>query len=113
IQLRNLALRLVKARGIWERSHGGPHLLMFREGANGLVIGYRTPFQRVPPPSALAKYVAALNCKASFGNLPYGLDVWRKYKVLNIEWSDDGCVDLVSYRSGQWERELKRLCCTI
>jgi hypothetical protein len=41
-------------------------------------------------------------------NLPYGLDVWRGGKKLNIEWSDAGQVVVVSYKAGDWERELER-----
>jgi hypothetical protein len=40
--------------------------------------------------------------------LPYGRDIWctNKGKVLGIEWADDGRVGLVSYKPGDWERDL-------
>lgn len=109
IHLRNLALKLIKARGTWVPMSGGPRLLTFDDVLSGLSICYRTPFQRVPQPPEYVKYFAALNGYARSRNLPYGLDVWWNKTVLNVEWSDDGRLDVVSYRAGQWERDLERL----
>jgi hypothetical protein len=43
--------------------------------------------------------------------LPHGLSVWaslrgKRCKVLNIEWSDSGTTELISFRRGGWEDEL-------
>jgi len=38
--------------------------------------------------------------------LPYGLDIWAPKKVMNIEWSDQGELAIVSFRRGAWEDEL-------
>jgi hypothetical protein len=56
------------------------------------------------------KYVAALRGWECPKNLPYGLDIWWNNKVLNVEWSDDGRTDVVSYKPGRWESELERIC---
>jgi hypothetical protein len=64
---------------------------------NHLYISYRA----VPYPGAHP---------ALSRNLPYGLDIWWNNKVLNIEWSDGGRINVVSYKPGQWERELERAC---
>ncbi len=109
IQLRNLALELITARGTWVPMSGGSHLLAFDDALSGLSISCRTPFHHVPQPPEYVKYVAAPDGYTRSRNLPYGLDVWWNNKVLNIEWSDDGRVDVVSYRAGQWERDLERL----
>jgi hypothetical protein len=99
VQLRDLALRVIKARGTWPSFGGGPRLLTFNDvGLSGLSISYRTPFQRLPPPPEFLKYLAARDGKTASKNLPYGLDVWQDRKVLNVEWSDNGRVDVVATR---------------
>ncbi len=40
-------------------------------------------------------------------SLDYGLDIWfDDKKVLNIEWVDSERVCLISFRRGDWEREV-------
>jgi hypothetical protein len=34
------------------------------------------------------------------------LDVWCGSEVLNIEWTDDGAIEVVSYQPGDWEGRL-------
>lgn len=113
IELRDMALSVVKARGAMEGTRDGPNLLTFRDdGPAGIIILYRTPFQRLPfdPPPALAHYLAAQAGKPPPGNMPFGLDICAPKKVLNIEWAEgDRCVNMVSYKPGQWERELEKL----
>jgi len=37
-------------------------------------------------------------------NLPPGLDIWhRNKKVPNIQWSDGGEIEIISYKPGEWE----------
>jgi hypothetical protein len=51
------------------------------------------------------KYMLAQIGKVA--NLPYGLDVWvSKKKVMNIEWADDGRVELISFKPGDWQQRL-------
>jgi len=40
-------------------------------------------------------------------NLPYGVDLYwpGQGKVLNVQWDDDGNLDLVSFHRGEWEQE--------
>jgi hypothetical protein len=103
------ALSVVKARGAWQGAGRGPNLLMFHDG--NLRIAYRAPFQELPPPSgALMRKSMEL---MAYGlrppqNLPYGLDIWERGNVLNIEWSDND-VHVVSYKAGSWEQDLERL----
>lgn len=93
VELRDLALGVVKARGTMQPpSDGRPSVLAFSK--EGLTVFYRTPFQKLPEGNT---------------NLPYGLDIWHAGKVLNIEWADHGRVDVISYKRGPWERELEAL----
>ena len=42
-------------------------------------------------------------------NLDYGMEIWAHdlgHKVLNIEWDRNGCIDLVSFRRGEWEKRV-------
>jgi hypothetical protein len=71
-----------------------------------LSMMHRTPFQRLGETPDYAKYLATLYGSGRNYNLPYALDVWCGKKVLNIEWADDGRVELVSYKPGDWERGL-------
>jgi hypothetical protein len=69
-------------------------------GDDGLIILHTTPFQRLPQPTGVfIRYLAALHGLDPPENLPYGLDVWRGGKKLNIEWSDAGQVVVRSYKS--------------
>jgi hypothetical protein len=111
IELRDLALHIIHSRGTWEEipvRGGAPmRMLGFRDG--DLRILFRTPFQAIPAAPPLMQYVAAMLGRDPRINLLYGLDIWCKGKVLNIEWADDGALTVVSYKSGEWERELRRL----
>ena len=69
-------------------------------------IGYRTPFQRLLAESDLLRYQRAL--VGGKENLPYGLYIWHAHKkVLNVEWSDDGALEVISYHPGEWEQTLE------
>ena len=39
------------------------------------------------------------------GMLPYGLDVWRRQRVLSLAWDPDGRIEVVGFRPGVWEAE--------
>jgi len=107
IRLRDLALPVVK-RGAWEPNTGESvthiNILSYRDA--GFAIFYRMPSESVlesadktAPPQ-----------KPANGNLPYGLDIWFGEKVLNIEWADDGTVELRDYKPGRsWERRLSKV----
>jgi hypothetical protein len=98
VALRDLALLLVKKQGSWHQA-GPARLLMAEEG--DLMIAYRSPFQKVPPVSA------SVECGAK----PFAIDVWHNEKsVLFVEWDEEGATDVVSYRPGDWEHELKVWC---
>ena len=105
LRLRDAALHKVRTEGSFEVTNIG-HCLMWH--GEGLQISLRTPFNRIPPALEALKYEATLRGKR-VGNLPYGLDIWDLNgvgKVLNIEWSDNGEVDFVSFRRGDWEAKI-------
>jgi hypothetical protein len=94
IQLRDLTLLAIKTGGA--QACADINMAM-RERPNDLYIYYRTvPYLPAWVPSR---------------NLPYGLDIWSGNKVLNFEWSDDGRINVISYRPGEWESDLERACC--
>ena len=103
LQVRDAALKKVRAEGEWEETDIGP-MLMWK--GMRLTMSHRTPFNKLPHIPEHIKYFAA-KTGCSPGNLDYGLDIWfNDKKVLNIEWVDSERVDLVSFRRGDWEREV-------
>jgi len=104
IQLRDAALKVVKARGEW--CHSRPtRLLVFQHGE--LSVLYRTPFQRLPALSENDKYRMALHAGGPY--LPHGLAVGFKGKVLDVEWDDNDALRIGTYRPGKWELPLVAL----
>ena len=107
IELRDLALTVVRAHGSWQSL--GNKLRLLTYNSDDLRIALQTAFQLLPshvPP--LAKYLAAQRGMPSPVNLPYVIDVWDGGKVLSVQWADDGAVLVVSYKPGTWERDLER-----
>jgi hypothetical protein len=86
IELRDQALTVVKARGRMMPFAGGPPRLVYREGKGRrcFTIAYRM--------------LAKRGC--------YDLDVTTRTGLMKIEWSDEGRVDVVSYKRGVWESRL-------
>jgi hypothetical protein len=103
IALRDAALIVVKRAGAWEAAS---QIKLLTAHVGTLLIGYRTPFQRLPEAPEQMKYFAAQHGKPSPESWPYGLDVWAPKKVMCIEWDDQGNVLLLSLRHGEWEAEL-------
>ena len=119
IMIRDRAVQFAMAHGHWE-SIGTKRRIAAR--AWPLMLSYRTPFQRMFNASEEAKYWLALrNQKA---NLAYGLNIWFEgipdnllndpniecdftsdyvRKVLNVEWDNQGHVEILSFRRGRWE----------
>jgi hypothetical protein len=82
-------LRVIRRSGSSDNLDGGMKRLSAR--AKSLQISHR-----IPPVNDVYKW-----------NLPYGLDIWTpQKKVMNIEWDDEGNVELVSLHRGAWELEL-------
>ena len=111
IEIRNRVLKRLKSEGKFEQTNIGPVLCWATDGFSAT---YRTPFQKIPeshPDSDDAKYQIALlkQLLSRPVNLPYGLDLHAasvRGKVMNIEWDDNGHVEVVSFHRGEWERDL-------
>jgi hypothetical protein len=104
--LRDAALKLIKAFGQWEAVTLTTGELYFQTANVGLLrLSYRTPFQKLPRASERLRYLAAIRELEIPENLPYGLDFWSGKKVLNTEWNESE-TRIVSFRRGQWESEL-------
>jgi hypothetical protein len=102
--VRELALSILKTSGSWNRE-GSINLLEARW--DSLEIAHRTQFQPLPSETVGMGYMRAL-LKAK-ANLPYGLDIWyRKTKVMNIEGGNGDEFQIVSYRPGEWESQIRQ-----
>ena len=105
VKLRDAAIAIVRRCGTWETDRFGVIKIMgARTGAIRII--YRTPFQPITSDQSRQKYLGALYRIPLRKNLSYGLDIWAPKKVLNIEWSEQGKVELVSFRPGEWEAQL-------
>lgn len=99
IRIRNHAIGLIRSHcGQWDK-------FGYTTKIGDAIISYRTPFQKMPQPDEYSKYWCTVHGKRA-ENLPYGLDIHVKSKVMNIEWNDQGEVDIRSFRRGAWEEEL-------
>ena len=108
LELRDAALGLVRTKGTWVPVPvDGKELRFLMAEANGVRVMYRTPFQRVPDSPKSGIYAHAVAKQRARPDLPHALDVWAENeKVLNIQWSERGEVNLMSFQRGTWELKL-------
>lgn len=110
LQIRDAVLVLMRQYGRW-RQHackiGDKFIPSFDAKLEGMTISLRTPFSPMPGPSHEIRYMAALLGQKLVDH-PYGLDIWAPKKVMNLEWSDNDEVLVVSFRRGAWEDEIIR-----
>lgn len=101
IFVRDASLPLIRAHG----EPFGPGLIAWRSGEWSAI--YRTPFSRLnlcnPPVRNYREAVFAQQRRKVA--LPYGLDIFRARKVMNIEW-DDSSIELINFTSGSWDDDL-------
>lgn len=68
-------------------------------------VVHRAPFCDVP---GARQSQRAWLMREAFGQgkpvLSYRMDVWRGAKVMNLQWSGKGRLDLISFGSGSWEQ---------
>ena len=106
MELRHIAIAVVKARGRWHEMRSGPHLLIYHDEVSKLTITYRSPSRTLPGDAPTAVPHPGL---PSFRNLPYGIEVFQGRKMLNVEWADDGGMNILGYTPGSWEGDLSKL----
>ena len=101
IRLRDAALIKIRAEGT-----AGRNFVEWR-GDNGIVrMILRTPFQDWRRERDGKDYQDALAAQVA-NNLPYGLDIWTaEGKRLNMEWDDQGRVEVFGFRRGAWEQKV-------
>ena len=99
IELRDMALAVLKTQGQWQKVHNGARLLVFH---GALFIAHRA-FQKLPPVARQRK------TKRKPLARPYGLDIFAGGKVLRVQWDNDGHIHMEAYRPGEWEYELEKL----
>jgi hypothetical protein len=105
IQLRDRAMTMLK-EGNWH-DDGKGHRALIRE-TDDLRLAYAGPFQRWAEgmPEQMQHFAGA-NGKSE--PVPHMLSIWRKtpsQKVLNVTWSDDGRIELITFKRGDWETRL-------
>jgi hypothetical protein len=104
VELRDLALLVVKARGTWEESqHGGPRMLVFDD--HGLMIAYFEPSQILPNNMLLISRRWFL--------VPVSGNTKPKItQVLKVVWNEAD-VTVAAYKAGRWEEAIEKLAAEI
>ena len=107
--IRDHVVPLVQVRGQGHQygcaGQSGPlHLTTWECGQFRFVL--RVPFG---PPGVQGKVVdqhpTAAGRKSNPALLPYGLDIWRRLRVLSVAWEPDGRFEVVGFRRGTWEAD--------
>jgi hypothetical protein len=109
--LRAAALALIKSKQQWTTVSG---IKCPAYEDDDLKILLHTPFQAFPKqmPALPAHYsdqqkFFAVSLFQNFEQHTSGLDIWSGgKKVLNIGWTGDGEINVVSFKRGDWERKL-------
>jgi hypothetical protein len=115
--IRDAAVHMIRSKGSWEmvrvRGEQKP-VLSYQVGSLSMLL--TTPFQKfhMEPPSIptriegdAARYGAAVLMSQRRRPLGYLLDVWGDGgKMLNVHWDDDGNMEIVSFKHGNWEEEI-------
>lgn len=97
---RNKAIDVIRKRGRWKPAAANERIVEAVIGR--LTISYRAPLQKLSSGTEKLRYLGTL--VGNKATLPYGLNVWLEgKKVLNLEWDEDGAVELISYKYGDWE----------
>ena len=60
-----------------------------------------TPWPAEAPP--VTSYEQAISRQRAKPALPWCLEVWHGHTVLNLQWEDDGTVEVISFTRGPWE----------
>ncbi len=107
VAIRDSALLVLKFEGLPVADVPGHQLTL---KFDGITISYRTPPIELPK-SVREMMAMVARDGQQFVYLGYGLDIWDEQyggKVLNLEWNNEGYVDLVSFRRGPWEDKILR-----
>ena len=103
LAIRDHLLPLIRSRGTMREVSGAAGRLAVCE-MEGFTCTLRGPFTAWPaeaPPTA--SYEQAISRQRAKPALPWCLEVWHGHTVLNLQWGDDGALEVVSFTRGLWE----------
>jgi len=113
VEIRDHMLPLLRARGslvrltIVSNPKIRPAFVEWQVGE--YMFSLRTPFTNVPKIRPARTYEEALLWKRARPLMPWGLDVWKQWKRMSLQWDDTGAVEAISFRPGDWEAEVLAL----
>jgi hypothetical protein len=108
LAIRDHLLPLVRDRGMLECQRDAVRVIALQ--LDPWLLKHWTPFNEPSPEQASSPgYRHALERQRTRPDLPYGLEVWRNFKVLSVLWADDGSFEVDSFVRGSWEDEALRL----
>ena len=103
LAIRDHLLPLFDAHSIMQQVSGAAGRLAVCK-AGSFTCTLRGPFTAWPaeaPPTA--SYEQAISRQRAKPALPWCLEVWHGHTVLNLQWEDDGTVEVISFTRGPWE----------
>jgi hypothetical protein len=104
VAIRDHLLPLLRQHGALEVQRDMVRLIELRMAR--WTIRHWTPFNELDAGEASSPgYRHAIERQRRQPDLPYGLEVWRRTRVLRVLWADDGTVEVVIFVRGSWEDE--------
>jgi hypothetical protein len=103
LAIRDHLMPLIRVHGSMQKVSGAAgHVAVWQAGSFTCTV--RSPFTAWPaeaPPAAA--YDQAISRQRAKPALPWCLEVWHGHTVLNLQWADDGPVEVISFTRGPWE----------
>jgi hypothetical protein len=103
LAIRDHLMPLIRVYGAMQEVSGtAGHVAVWQAGSFTCTV--RSPFKARPaevPPDA--SYERAASRQRAKSALPWCLEVWHGHTVLNLQWRDDGTVEVISFTRGPWE----------
>jgi len=104
VAIRDHLLPLVRERGTLELQRDSVRLVTLEMGL--WIINHWTPFNELSPAEASSpSYRHAVQRQRGLQDLPYGLEVWHREKLLCLVWADDGASKVIDFVRGAWEAD--------
>jgi hypothetical protein len=104
VAIRDHVCNIMRTEGKWSEVSGIKAFMWERDGFTATL---NTPFNPLPtaaPP--ISSYQDAALFQRARTPQPNQLSLWKGKKVLSVEWANGGPPGIISFRRGDWERQL-------
>jgi hypothetical protein len=102
LAIRDHVLPLLRAQGALEVQRDTVRVVELRQAE--WTFRHWTPFNDLTEGEAASPgYRHAIERQRAQPDLPYGLEIWHRMRVLRILWADDGAFEVATFVRGAWE----------